>query len=687
VPSKGKVLRVASGPANNDTIKQMAAMTVEQAIQLAAACVQGGRLADAESLCRQVLAAQPDHAGALYQLGTLILGQSRPQEALELLQRAADLQPGSAACRCDLGVVYRLLGRLDMAVASYRQALTLQPDLAAAHANLGEVLAHLRRFDEAVSSYRRALELQPEDAETLNNFGNALQKKGRAEEALEALRRALVLKPDYVEAFYNLGLAYAALARWQDAIAVLRHALDLRPGFVEALNNLGSAYLEAGNISDAMAHIRRSIELRPDYAMAHNNLGRVLMREKRLDEAVLGFQQALRIDARCAPAHSNLGAAFLEMDRLEEAMACFQQAIALDEEIADAHWNLGVALLRQGQFDEAARCCRRAIACQADHPAAHLNLGLILLSQGHYEEGWREYEWRSRDPRNPSLSANFCIPRWDGRAAPGQKLLVHSEQGFGDTIQFARYLPLVKKRSGAQQVVFACPVELHRLFAGLRGLDAQLVARHTEGPIDLRDFDQHVPLLSLHLALGISDPSSHRESYLTVAPDLTAQWRARIRGGGALRVGLAWRGNPAHENDRNRSLPAQHFLPFLQIPGVTCYSLQVHAPADERRHLSDAGLVDLTAEIRDFSDTAALIVALDLVITADTVVAHLAGALGRPVWTLLPFIPDWRWGLERDDTPWYPAMRLFRQTRAGDWDSVVQRASAALVSFVKQAGA
>jgi hypothetical protein len=324
----------------------------------------------------------------------------------------------------------------------------------------------------------------------------------------------------------------------------------------------------------------------------------------------------------------------------------------------------------EGNLDEAAACFRRAIELDPDLADARNNLGLHHLLHGRYEEGWREYEHRLACQKPPRT---FPTPRWRGERADGRTILIHREQGFGDMIQFARYAPLVRERSGASRVMLETPPELARLFCQSSDWNAEIVSSANSVEPFLPPFDCHAPWLSLPLALGLFAPLPMTRAYIVADPVLRRAWRQRLGETAAIRVGLAWAGNPRHKGDRLRSMSGESLLPLLQIPGFQFYSLQMGSQRRGAETLAEAGLIDLTASITDFADTAAFIAELDLVISVDTAIVHLAGAMGRLVWTLLPFQAEWRWGLAGDQTPWYPTMRLFRQPAFRDWDAVVER--------------
>jgi len=562
----------------------------------------------------------------------------RLAEAEALYRQILAAQPNHAEALHHLGLVALQTDRQDLSVKWIRQALVFNPNSPAAHSSLGEACRRAGRLDEAVAAYRRALELQPDSPEAHTALGNALADQGQHDKSMAAYRQALQLRPDYALAYYNLGLVLAEQGQWDEAIAAYRRALELQPGSPETHNNLGNALRERGQLNEAVAAYRQALQLQPDHALACYNLGTSLKDQGHLDEAV----------------------------------ACFQRALALKPGFPEGHVNLGRTWWLKGDFHQAEAAYRHAIACRADFANAHLNLSILLLLLGRYEEGWHEYEWRWRAPAYMHRLRQFSAPPWDGRLAPGKMILIHAEQGFGDTLQFARYLPLVRAHSRAARVVLECHPALVPLLDPLRGADFDIVALgHTDAT--LPPFDLHLPLLSLPLALQRFAPVPMSAPYLHADSSLRAPWRERLDPGAALRVGVAWAGSPTHLDDHRRSIAPEKLAPLLRVPGIQFVSLQIEPHGPLPPTLAAAGVLDFTADIANFSDSAALLAELDLIISVDTAVAHLAGALGRPVWTLLPFVPDWRWGLESETTPWYSTMRLFRQPAAEDWDAVILR--------------
>jgi tetratricopeptide (TPR) repeat protein len=465
--------------------------------------------------------------------------------------------------------------------------------------------------------------------------GNVLREQRRLGEAATAFGAALACRPGFAEAWLNLGHLSELRGQCAEAITAYRHARSINPSLPEAHLNLGNALLKTGQSEAAIAAYRAALAAKPDYAEALLNLGNILQLQGQLDAA----------------------------------FACYERVLVVRPDSAEAHVNLGKIHRSRNQLDAALVACRRALALKPDLPQAHLNEAMVHLVSGNLRAGWPkgEYRWRiAEEPMNRVLPA----PVWRGDTfLKGKTILLHAEQGLGDTLQFVRYLPLVAAR-GAKILLEVQPA-LRSLLAAL----PDVASIHSFGE-ELPRFDFHCPLMSLPLAFSTDlDSIPAATPYLRVPAERDARWRERLGPARGLRVGLVWAGNPGHPNDRNRSIPFPIFRSICSpLAGAEFFNLKIEACREDVTALADAAEIgDYAAFVHDFTDTAALVGRMDLVISVDTSVAHLAGALGKPVWLLLPFSPDWRWLLERDDSPWYPTMKLFRQTQTGDWGSVLHR--------------
>ena len=527
--------------------------------------------------------------------------------------------------------------------------------------------------------HRRLASTQPGSAEARSELGRALFEQGKMEEAAAAFKEAIELNPGLPEAHNNLGLARVALGRAAEAVECYREAIRLRPAFAQAHNNLGIALRQQGKIDEAVACCREAVRISPHMAEAHNNLGTARDEQGNYLEAIASLEQALRIRPDFAKAYNNLGIAYWHLGDYEQAASSCRKAIELTPELAEAHNNLGNVLRDEGRYDEALACYEESLKLVPDGIDAHWNRSLVWLLQGKFEEGWQEYEWRWK-LRNFS-TRQTDRPLWDGSALEGRTILLDAEQGLGDTLQFIRYAPLVQARGG--KVVAVCQRPLMQILSNFPGID-RLVAQGEPVP----PFDCYLPLLSLPKVFGTtleSVPASI--PYLRPDPYLLEQWGRELASFRSFKVGIAWKGSPKNRMDSVRSIPLAAFEPLARVPGVQLISLQKGIGSEQVKEVSDrfdvidlAQRLDLTAGA--FMDTAAVMQHLDLVVTCDSSLGHLAGALGAPTWIALTLSPDWRWLLEREDTPWYPSVRLFRKKFVGDWSDVFERMAAALTELV-----
>lgn len=572
-------------------------------------------------------------------------------------------------------------GDLQQAEAAYRTLLAADPQHADALQLLGVIAYQAGNYDAAIDLITQALGKNAAAPAYHSNLGMALQARGDLDESMRCFRRALELLPDYPEAHYNLGNALLAKGQADQAITCYQRALALVPNYAQAYNNMGSALQSLERLTEAVACYNQALVIYPDFVEAHNNMGNALREQGKLDAAIIHYQRALAVNPDFAGAHNHLGNVYQDLGRLDDAEACYQRALALQPDYADAYNNLGETRKLQGQIDAALACYQQALALQPNHAAANWNHALTLLLIGDYVEGWKKYEWRWQGATGYwKARRQFAQPQWSGEDIAGRTILLHAEQGLGDALQFIRYAPLVAERAG--RVIVECPRPLERLFAGVQGIH-QLVVQGDELP----PFDVHCPLLSLPLAFGTSlETIPARIPYLVPEESLVQDWKTRLGKKDGLRVGLVWAGNPRKHDqfasliDQRRSLSLAHFAPLAAVAGIQYYSLQKgEAAAQVSQPPSGMELIDFTDALHDFSDTAALMANLDLLITVDTSVAHLAGGMGKPVWLLSRFDGCWRWLLNRADSPWYPGMRLFRQQTPGDWTGVIEQVRAELV--------
>ncbi len=635
---------------------------------------QTGNLADASILYNKILEKEPDNFDTISLLSTLNLQTGNLDAACVLLKKSTELKPDNAIAHGNFGSALHASGKFEEAMYSYKRAIELKPDYVEAYYNLGSTLQACNMLDEAIVIYKLAIDLKPDDADIHNNLGNALIKSGKPDEALNCYKQASMLTPHDAETHCNLGAAFQKLGNLDEAILNYNSAISLRPNNAKAHNNLGTALKEQCRLDEAVKSYNRAIELSPDYAEAYNNRGNTLQSLNRLDEAITSYRKAIAIKPHYAEAHYNCGSALKEQKKIDEAFVCYRRAIAIKPDYAEAHNNLGITLQEQGRFEEAATSYSCAIELKPDYADAHFNGSLISLLKGNFKDGWQEYEWRLQT--KGYAHRTFQQPVWDGSHLNGKTILIHTEQGMGDNIQFVRYLPMVQALGG--RVIFECLPELVHLFKNCPGID-EIITKNSSGRLSER-FDVQIPLLSIP---RVFDTIPSNGPYITPDSTRAIKWKDRLEvHDKSIKIGLVWASSPENkELYLKKSCKLNHFETISEIPGLSFYSLQ-KGPASTEIHdaPNNMKIINLDNELNDFADTAAVIANLDIVISVDTSVAHLAGAIGKPVWTLLPFVPDWRWQLERNDSPWYPSMRLFRQTKMYDWDGVFEQVKEALIS-------
>jgi tetratricopeptide (TPR) repeat protein len=710
--------------------------TVSEALAMATALHERGELARAEAIYGQIVAAEPRHADAWHRLGVLAHQLGRNADAAEAILRAITLNDSQPAYHNHLGAVYAALAEIEKSEASFRRALALAPDDAQVHYNLAALLSLRARHGEAIEHYRRAIALNPRMAEAHFNLGNLLReqgdwaqaencyaaaaaarpgyvkamasqaaaqtRQGKLEEAKGVWRRVIQAAPTHLEAHVRLGSLLQSQGLTEEAIAELRTAVDLQGGNLEAQNNLGCAYRGVGQLelaeqcfrralavdadcfaarvnlgsllhttkayAEAGDHLERAVALDPASFDARQCLGIVRQSQQRYDEAVEHYRRALELEKDSAEGLANLGSCLRQQGKIEEAIGYARRAIALDPTQHGAQSTLGQCLQIQGHFAEALASYDRALAIKPDHADYHYFRATLWLTTGDFDRGWPEYEWRLKTVNG---TAEHPAPRWKGEPLNDEKIVVYAEWGLGDTLHFARYIPLVRRRGG------------NVFFQAHAGLIPLLEESGFEQVVPLGARDAHhyrwqIPLLSLPSVFRTGrDKIPCAVPYLQARPALVEQWRDRLRDLAGLRIGIFWQGRMAWAADP-RSIPLAEFEPLARVAGVALVSLQKQDTASQLRDLGGRFEVlsfgeELDASGGAFMDTAAIMKNLDLVVTCDTSTAHLAGALGVPVWVALPRASEWRWMTDREDTPWYPTMRLFRQRHGGGWKEVFDR--------------
>lgn len=533
----------------------------------------------------------------------------------------------------------------------------------------------------AERAFSRATACDPDNAESYCNRGVTLDAQRRYEAAVACYQQALSCKPDFVNAMFNMGNSYISLSRLEEARACYERVIELNPNFLAAHLCLGEVGKNLQNFVLARTEFERAVSIDPCCADAFQGVAEICQAEERYEDAIVAYRRALALKPGSAAALNMMGTAYQSIEQLDEAEECYRQALALVPDQPTVLNNLAVVLNAQGRLEEAVTVYRHLLDVDPNYADGHWNLSVALLAMGVYPEGWREFEWRFRKA-NPVLSRPFYQPLWDGSALAGRTILLHAEQGFGDTLQFIRYVPLVAQRGG--DVIIECQVPaLKRLLLSLDGVTGVIV---TGEP--LPHFDCHLPLMSLPLVFGTTlETIPCQVPYLAADQQEVEIWRQRLGASGRFKVGLVWYAKQSQVLNRKRSCPIKFFSPLWMVKGVEFYTLQIGVGTEQLEDFAVSHeIIDLTCDIADFADTAALMTNLDLVIAIDTAVAHLAGAVGVKTWVLLPHVAEWRWLCGRLDSPWYPTMKLFRQPAQGDWPALMDDVAAALRDCIKGTG-
>lgn len=610
---------------------------------LALACYSQKKYKEAILFYRQALSFQPNNAMILNNLGLCFSEINQPQDAIECYHLALQHRPNFPDAYFNLGNALYQLRCWHEAVESYQKAVTLRPDYSGAFANMATSFKKLKRYQEAELNYRQAIALTPHDTEAYIGLGIVLQLQENYQEAAIAYKKALVLQPNSPTATYNLGITLHKLGDLDGALIYFKQALAQDPTRVEALNNLGLVLTDKGNQAAAIAAYEQAITYKKDFCEAYSNLGNILLEQEKFDQAIETYHKALTINPTFVEAWYNLGKCYSAQNNDKNAIEHYRQAISINQELAEAHWNLSHSLLLAGKF----------------------------------HAGFQEYLWRWK--RKKACIPNIPLPEWHGEQIPEHVLLIHTEQGIGDTLQFIRYLPMIKKRVGS--IHLACEKSLLHLFASLADVDKLILKKKISTAI--AEADYHVPLLNLPTIFATTQATIPQDIPYLTADQALSQGYEKIFAPFAdkLKIGIVWQGNPQHKNDHNRSCRLEYFASLFTIASTAFFSLQKGQDEPE----PTMQLTNLAPYLESFANTAAIMTHLDLIISVDTSVVHLAGALGRPCWTLLPFVPDWRWlRQEESSSPWYPTMRLFRQTEQGNWQEVFKRLKKAVEATARE---
>jgi tetratricopeptide (TPR) repeat protein len=626
-------------------------------------------------LYERVIALRPDHAEAYYKRANALKDLGHLEAALASYDAAIKHKPDFQYAWCNRGAVQQALGLVDAALASFEQASTLDPNDPIAHSNRASLLAGMSRWTEALTAYDRVLALNPRLFQAWLQRGNVLRALGQLDEALGSFRQALQLKPDYAEAHYNCGVLLERNQQLNAALASYDQAIAIEPRFPQAHYNRAGVLKALNQMNAALAAYDNALAAKPDYAEAHANRGVVLQGLKRWEEALASYNQALTLRPDLKDCLLNRSTVLQESGQWDAAVADCDRVIAQDPQCAEGYFERARIRVQIGKVDVALADYDRAVTLKPDFAEAQYNRALALLLSGDYENGWLNYEWRWPNADKLFLDGKraFDRPLWLGKEPiAGKRLLIYSEQGLGDAIQFCRFAKPVAELGATVFLEVQAP--LAPVVETLEGVSKVIVE---DSP--LPEHDYRCPIMSLPLALKTTlDTIPGAAGYLRSNPAKVDAWRAKLGNRGRPRIGLVWSGNARQANDRNRSVRLSRWVEHLPREfDYVCLQKDIR-PADQETLAANPWISRCDTELLDFSDTAALCECLDLVITVCTSIAHLGGALGRPTWVMLPFDADWRWLLGRTDSPWYESVKLYRQQIIGDWPGVFTRIGADL---------
>ena len=640
---------------------------MDQALLKAKSHGKKGEIEEAQKLYQAVLQAFPKNKRA--QKG--LAGLNKPKQPVATQGPSQDIV-NQLINLYNQGQLSAVAEQAQALTAQYPEAFFVWNILGAAHKGLGKTF-------EASEVFKKVTELNPTYADGHNNLAATLQEQGRLNEAIEACNKAIAINPDYAEAFYNIGNTLQEQGKFDEAITSYNKALAIKPDYAEAYNNMGITLKKQGKLEEAVEAYRKALNINPDYADAHNNMGNALQDQGKLEEAITSYNKVLSLKPDDAEAYNNMGNAFKEQGKLEEAIEAFNNALSFKPDYAEAYNNMGNAFKEQSKLEEAIEAYRKALLLKPDYAEAYTNMGLTYLCKGSFEEGFKFNEWRSRKRKRTvaPARANFI---WDGKQSLNNKRFVaYEEQGLGDMIQFCRYLPFLEQKGA--DVIFKVTPALHNL---LQTMNSDVTLSTTDADEGQIDFE--APLMSLpHLFKTHLKTIPSMNPYLYADHDRIKTWAERLHTD-RFKIGICWQGSKG-KIDVGRSFPLSLFEGISKAPNVELISLHKGEGEHQIKDIS----FDLTTLGADFDvgqdaflDTAAVMMNCDLIITSDTAIAHLAGALGCQTWVALKHVPDWRWMLNRSDSPWYPTMTLYRQKTPGNWADVFSTVEQKLLSKLEE---
>jgi len=686
--SLSKLLRTISGlarPGRDRGAAALGARSLSEANRLVASGVadsKAGRVGQAEASYRKALELDAGHSEASYLLGVVLQQRGDVAGAIECVERSINVDGRDAKKYKTLGSLYLAVNRLETAEKALRDGIRLDPSDDTAWNLLGIVLRQRGNVEEAQGSFETAVQRNPSNPDAHTNLGNVWLERGELHRAEACYRAALTLQPSLLPARMNLGATLRRQGRSEDAAECYREVLALDSNNGPALSELGLIHMAAGRLAEAEECLSRAINAAPRLLPAWCNLADCFLALGKREQAEQTCEKALEIQPKSADALSAFARALVPVDP-ERAERFCREAIAIAPDHGGALNTLGTILRARGKVEGAEATFRRALSVDPEAIAAKYNLAIACLRKGDYRQGFELYESRFQAFGERMVAARRFEQtlgterRWHGQSVAGTRILVWTEQGFGDAIMTLRYLPLLKLR-GTRELLVVCQPELARLIGGIPTVDRVVT---TGDDLSRDEFDLHCPAMSLPREFGTRHDSIPCDvPYVGIPADLAKAWRERFAGATGVKVGIAWAGSELLEAHARRSLPLSKLAPLLAVQNVSFISLQKALPAGDTEDREQ--IIDRMAECGDFMDTAALIANLDLVISVDTAVVHLAGALGRPVWLLNRFDGDWRWGLGLDRSPWYPTMTIFNQTAPDRWEDVIERVATDLHRFV-----
>ena len=656
---------------------------IEKQQQHAIALVNQGKLQEAETIYRKLISAGIENHVIYGNLAAILGMQGRLDDRIKLLTKALQLTPNYAIGYYNLGNAFQEKGDLNAAIKSYKTALRFKPNYINAHTNLGDALLRQSNLDEAINSYNSALKLKPNYPEVHNNIGLAFQKRGNLTSAINSYRTALRLKPNYTVVHNNLGIALKETGNLIAAINSYKTALKLQPNYFAAHINLGNALKEHGDLNAASNSYKTALELNPNHPEAHYNLGNVLQDKGELIEAIKSYRAALQIKPNYPEVNYNLGLALHKQGDLTAAIKSYELALQYKPKYPEVNNNLGIALQESGDANGAVNSFRKALQLQPNYPEANWNISLAMLLSGDYKNGWEKYKLRMEfKPETHHPHATPKCRKWDGNLSEKTttRLLLVSEQGLGDTLQFMRYA-LELKNKGIS-VSLCAQSKLHSLIQA-SGIDSSPLTPEQANQVQA---GQWIPLLSVPRILEVRpDNPIITSPYIKTTNQLHIKWAKILSNEQRPIIGINWQGNPNGEKTtglRGRSLALETFSPIAKNHQISLLSLQKGYGSEQLATCSFkdqfVSCQEQINETWDFLETAAIISNCDLIITCDTSVAHLAGGMGKTTWVTLKKVPEWRWGLEGKKTFWYPSVQLFRQTKRDNWSDVMEQIAQAL---------